>query len=90
MPEKSISTPEVKLRTLRRILWITFLGITIPAMAFLWALVPMRELGDFSNRFSSAALLVGPFLLPAGFGVVCLVIYYIFKYRLEKDEDLFL
>jgi hypothetical protein len=26
----------------------------------------------------------------AGLGVVCLVIYYIFKYRLEKEDDLFL
>jgi len=23
-------------------------------------------------------------------GIICLVIYYIFKYRLEKDDDLFL
>jgi hypothetical protein len=90
MPEKPISTQEKKLQTVRRILWITFLGITIPATMFLWALISMREMGDFTTRFSTSALLVGPFLLLAGFGVVCLVIYNIFKYRLEKDDDLFL
>jgi hypothetical protein len=90
MIEKSITPQENKLKTLRKILWISFLGIAIPSIALVWGLYPMRESGDFSNRFSDTVLLVGPFLLIAGLGVVCLVIYYIFKYRLEKEDDLFL
>ena len=35
-------------------------------------------------------LVVGPLVLIGVIGVVCLIIYYIFKYRLEKDDELFL
>ena len=35
-------------------------------------------------------LIASPFLLIGFLAVVCVVIYQIFKYRLEKDEDLFL
>lgn len=90
MSENSISPQEKKLGTLRRILWIAFIGIAIPSIVFLLPLYSMRELGDVANRFSGMVLIIGPLLLIAGLGVVCLVIYYIFKYRLEKDEDLFL
>ena len=90
MTEKSITTKDKKLKTASRILWIVFLGIAIPSIAFIWALYPMRLSGDFSRMSSEAMLLIGPFLLIAGLGVVCMVIYYIFKYRLEKEDDLFL
>ena len=90
MPEKSITPQEKKLGTLRRILWISFVGIAIPSIIFLMGILSMRDLGSFGSRFSGAVLLIGPFLLIAGLGVVCVVIYYIFKYRLEKDDELFL
>jgi hypothetical protein len=90
MTEKSITTQEKKLKTLSRILWILFLGIAIPSIAFIWALYPLRLAGDFGSRSSEIMLLIGPFLMIAGLGVVCLVIYNIFKYRLEKEDDLFL
>jgi hypothetical protein len=90
MTEKSITTKEKKLKTLSRILWIVFLGIAIPSIAFIWALYPMNLSGDFSSRISETMLLIGPFLLLAGLGVLSLVIYYIFKYRLENEDDLFL
>ena len=35
-------------------------------------------------------MIATPFLLIGFLAVVCVVIYQIFKYRLEKDEDLFL
>jgi len=89
MPDPN--TPqEKKLQTLRRILWISFVGIAIPSIIFVLPLYSMRDLGSFSSRFSGVALLIGPLLLIAGLGVVCLVIYNIFKYRLEKDDELFL
>ena len=86
----TINPQEKKLQTLRRILWISFIGIAIPSIIFLLPIYSMRDLGSFSGRFSGAALLIGPFLLIAGLGVVCVVIYNIFKYRLEKDDELFL
>jgi hypothetical protein len=86
----TITPHEKKLQTLRRILWISFIGIAIPSIIFLLPLYSMRDLGNFTNRFSGAALLIGPFLLIGGLGVVCIVIYNIFKYRLEKDDELFL
>jgi len=87
----NIITPlEKKLQTLRRILWISFIGIAIPSILFLLPIYSMREFGKFGDRFSTTALLIGPFLMIGGLGVVCVVIYNIFKYRLEKDEELFL
>ncbi len=90
MPEKTISPQEKKLGTLRRIMWISYVGIAFLSIIFLMGILSMRDLGSFGSRFSGAVLLVGPFLLIAGLGAVCVVIYYIFKYRLEKDDELFL
>lgn len=89
MPDP-ITPQEMKLQTLRRILWISFVGIAIPSIIFLLPIYSMREFGNFGDRFSGAVLMIGPFLLIAGLGVVCVVIYNIFKYRLEKDDELFL
>jgi hypothetical protein len=90
MKTEPLPSKEKKLRTLRRILWICFTAIAIPSMVFLRALYPMIDLSNFGNGFSAAALMVGPFLMIPGLGVVFVVIYYIIKYRLEKEEDLFL
>ena len=89
MPDP-ITPQEKKLQTLRRILWISFIGIAIPSIIFLSPIYSMREFGSFGNRFSGVVLLIGPLLLIAGLGVVCVVIYDIIKYRLEKDDELFL
>ena len=89
MPDP-ITPQEKKLQTLRRILWISFIGIAIPSIIFLLPIYSMRDLGSFGDRFSGAVLLIGPLFLIAGLGVVCVVIYNIFKYRLEKDDELFL
>jgi len=90
MTEKSITPQEKKLKTVRRILWISFVGIAIPSIIFLFGIYSIRDLGDMNNRFSGIVLLIGPYLFIASLGVVCVVIYYIFKYRLEKEDDLFL
>lgn len=90
MKTEPLPSNEKKLRTLRRILWICFAAIAIPSMLFIWALYPMIDLSNFSDGFSATALMVSPFLLIPGLGVVLIVVYYIIKYRLEKEEDLFL
>jgi hypothetical protein len=44
--------------------------------------------GETGVVLLSLAVLI--FVKIAVSGIICLVIYYIFKYRLEKDDDLFL
>jgi hypothetical protein len=93
-------TPQVKkLSTLRRLLWIVFGAVSIP-LALLWVplLILMGNLEAVGIApppgISSGLLLylTGGFLfvLIGITGAICLLIYNIFKYRLEKDEDLFL
>lgn len=95
-----ISTKEKKLRNLRKILWIVFSAITITILLVASLSVPAALLINKTNSFltlfnnetgmlllSLAAIV----LVKIGVsGVICLVIYHIFKYRLEKDDDLFL
>ena len=95
-----ISTKEKKLRNLRKILLIVFSAITITILLVASLSVPAALLINKTNSFltlfnnetgmlllSLAAIV----LVKIGVsGVICLVIYHIFKYRLEKDDDLFL
>lgn len=90
MTTKFVPPQEKKLKTLRKILWSCFAGIAIPSIILLLGIFPLVNISRLTNSFSITALVVAPFLLIGGLGVVCLAIYYIFKYRLEKDDELFL
>ena len=90
MTTKLVTPQEKKLSTLRKILWISFIGIAVPAIFLLFGVIPMVWSSGIDNSFSTTALIISPFLLIGGLGVVCVVIYNIVKYRLEKDDDLFL
>jgi hypothetical protein len=90
MTTKPVTPQEKKLSTLRKILWISFIGIAVPAIFLLFGVIPMVWSSGVEDGFSTIALLISPFLLIGGLGVVCVVIYNIVKYRLEKDDDLFL
>ncbi len=94
------SPKEKKLRNLRNILWIIFSAITLTILLVSSLSVPAALL---INKTSNLASLFGTetglilisllaiILVKIGVtGIICLVIYYIFKYRLEKDDDLFL
>ena len=100
MATKLVSPQEKKLNTLRKILWVCFAGISI-----LVTLLGVGALGAFSilaNTIEASAeeaalvtmtypaLIITILILIGGVGVVCLIIYQIFKYRLEKDEELFI
>ena len=100
MATKPVSLQEKKLNTLRNILWVCFAGIAIIVI-----LLGVGALGAFSilaNTIETSAeeaavvtmtypaLIITVLVLVGGVGAVCLVIYQIFKYRLEKDEELFL
>jgi hypothetical protein len=100
MTTNPISPKEKKLRNLRKILWIIFSAITITILLVSSLTLPAALL---INKTSSISTLfvgeTGLILLSvlavilikiAVIGIICLVIYFIFKYRLDKDDDLFL
>ena len=100
MNTKPLSTKEKKLLNLRKILWIVFSAIAITILLISSLSVPAALL--INKTISLSSLFVYPtgmilisllavILVKIGVtGIICLVIYYIFKYRLEKDDDLFL
>lgn len=99
METKTLSVKQKKLGTLRRILWIIFGGIS--ASTILMMIPAILLVNSPTVRYVPGPdsvtpvdmlpfLIASPFLLIGFLAVVCVVIYQIFKYRLEKDEDLFL
>jgi hypothetical protein len=100
MNTKPLSTQEKKLLNLRKILWIVFSAIAITILLVSSLSVPAALLINKTSNLSSLfnyptgmilISLLAVLLVKIGVtGIICLVIYYIFKYRLEKDEDLFL
>jgi hypothetical protein len=100
MTTNPISPKEKKLGNLRKILWIVFAAITITFLLITSLSLPAALL---INKTSSIASLfvgeTGMILLSLlalvlvkiiVIGIICVLIYAIFKYRLEKDDDLFL
>ena len=100
MNTEPLSTREKKLLNLRKILWIVFSAIAITILLISSLSVPAALLINKTSSLSSLFVyptgmilisLLAVILVKIGVtGIICLVIYYIFKYRLEKDDDLFL
>jgi hypothetical protein len=102
MTSKVITLQGKKLKTLRTILWVCFAGIsgsvilfgTIALGAFLMLpkeqFIAANPASAMLPAMTLYALIAILFVIVAAVGVSCLVIYNIFKYRLEKDEELFL
>ena len=100
MTTNPISLKEKKLRNLRKTLWIIFSAFTITVLLLSSLSLPAALL--INKTASLATLFVGEtglillsvlaviLIKIAGIGIICLLIYFIFKYRLEKDDDLFL
>jgi hypothetical protein len=100
MTAEIISPKEKKLRNLRKILWIVFSAIAITIVlvgslslpAALWA----NKTSNLSTLFvNETGVLLLSFLAIAVVkiavtGIICVVFYAIIKYRLNKDDDLFL
>jgi hypothetical protein len=100
MTTQTISPKEKKLHNLRKILWIVFSAIAITIIlvgslslpAALWA----NKTSNLSTLFvNETGVLLLSFLAIALVkiavtGIICVVIYAIIKYRLNKDDDLFL
>ncbi len=89
-----------KLKNLRTVLWVVFSAITLTILLVSILTVPAALLINRTTNFLTLftgetglvmlSLVALIFVKIAVSGVICLVIYYIFKYRLEKDDDLFL
>ena len=96
MSTNAISPQEMKLKDLRKLLTVCFIGITLSII--LLASLPMFLIDKPVSQSVEGTpvdvlltvFVVGLLVLIGVIGVVCLVIYYIFKYRLEKDNELFL
>ncbi len=99
MTVKTLTTQQKKLGAIRRILWVIFGGLSASLLlmmipAFLLLSSPTVRYVPGPDGVTPVDML--PFLIAApilmiGFlALICVVIYQIFKYRLEKDEDLFL
>ena len=100
MPTIALTPKQKKLKNLRTSLWIVFTAITVTLLLVGSLSVPAALLinktsslsslanGETGRVFLSLAALL--FVKVAVTGIICLVIYAIFKFRLEKDDDLFL
>jgi hypothetical protein len=95
-----ISPKEKKLRNLRKILWIVFSAFTITILLVSSLSLPAALLINKTSAFSSLfvgktgvvllSLLAVILIKIGGIGIICFLTYQIFKYRLDKDDDLFL
>ena len=100
MNTTSITPRERKIRNLRKILWIVFAAVAITILLVGALSVPagllINQTTDFFSLFGGmtgvvlGTLLAIALIKIAVTGIICVVIYSIFKYRLEKDDDLFL
>ena len=100
MKNRFLTSKERKLHNLRKILWIVFSAIAITILLISTLTLPaallINKTTDISRIFINETGLVLLSLLAlvvvkiAVFGIICVVIYQIFKYRLDKDDDLFL
>lgn len=99
MNNNSTHTHAKKLKSVRKILWLCFAGISIPVVLSFVGLLLAFGLqnsifivpGPDGNPVSILPFLfISPFMLFGVIGVMLLVVYHILKYRIDKDEELFL
>ena len=100
MKDRFLTSKERKLHNLRKILWIVFSAIAVTILLITTLTLPaallINKTTDLARIFvnESGLVLLSLFALVlvkiAVFGIICLVIYQIFKVRLDKDDDLFL
>jgi hypothetical protein len=100
MPTNPLTPKQKKLKNLRTILWIVFSAIAVTILLVSSLSVPAALLINKTTSFSSLfvnqtgmlllSLLAVILVKIVVIGIICLVIYFIFKYLLEKDDDIFL
>jgi len=88
---------EKKLKNLRGVLWLCFAGVSV-SVALMMALANFFLVSRSSDIVSTGRDAVMPILLlgmgvlfvVATIGTVCLVVYYVIKRRLDRDNEIFL
>ena len=96
MSTNALTPQEKKLKDLRRVLTVCFIGITLSIIllaslpAFLIDSRATQSVAGTPIDTLMTVFVVGLLILIGVAGVVCLVVYYVFKYRLEKEDELFL
>jgi hypothetical protein len=100
MSVNPLTPKQRKLKNLRTILWIVFSAITLTILLVGSLSVPAALLINKTNSLTSLikgetgmilfSIISLVLVKVAVSGIICLVIYSIFKYRLEKNDDLFL
>ena len=100
MTSQPTSSKDKKLRRLRKILWIIFSAVAITILLVSSLSVPAALLINktssiaslFANQTGMILLSVMALILVkiVVTGILLVVFYAIYKYRLEKDDDLFL
>ena len=98
MTTQSLTPQEKKLKNLRRILWTVFISIAVLSLLCVSTSIPayslVRAQGFPDGSYITPVVLImllgiSALLAISAVGVVCLVIYWIYKARIEKDEDMF-
>lgn len=97
MTTDTMTIKEKKLINLRKILWICFGSFSAPIILFVLPFFILLTTGEIMDTINGIDIPVWPIIVItmvvtiALIGVVCAVIYHIFKYRIDKkDDNLFL
>jgi len=91
MKDKPVSTREKKLQTLRKILYMSFAAVAVPIVLF--TIISTIAYFNYSSSISiiEGLIILGILLIFTGIAALILyAIYYFYKMRIEKDNDLFL
>ena len=100
MPTNLLTPKQNKLRNIRNILWIVFSAITatlilvgslsLPAALMINKTTSLAVLLTGETKLVLLSLIALMIVKIAVTGIICVVIYAIIKFRLDKEEDLFL
>ncbi len=97
MTTDTITMKEKKLKNMQKILWICFAGLSAPIILFAMPFSILMNMGEIMDTVNGIDIPAWPFfiisevLAIALIGGICLAIYHIFKYRIDKrDDNLFL
>ena len=91
MKDKTISSKETKLKTLRKILTLSFAAVSLPIVLF--TIISTFAYIKSTNSISiiEGLIILGVLVVLTGLAALVLfVIYYFFKTRIDKEDELFL
>ncbi len=93
MTTDAMTIKEKKLKNLRKILWICSASFSALILLFTVPFYVLVEMSGFMDNANVPKLPAWPLFIMSQvlgiilIGAVCLVIYHIFKYRIDKKDD---